>query len=121
MPKAFRLTARDPTEAQILAAVLRFLEMHPRVAWAHRLNSGAHVVEGPAGRRFIRYGFLGLSDVLGQLTDGRLLAVETKTRKGRPTPEQVEFLQLVADNGGVAVLARGIDDVEAALGPPAQR
>jgi len=121
MPKAFRLTPREPTEAQIQGAVLQYLAMHPRIAWARRINTGAHAIEGPGGRRFVRYGFKGCSDILGMLADGRLLAVECKTRKGRPTPEQVEFLQLVADNGGVAVLARGIDDVEAALGPPVPR
>ena len=112
----FRLTRPEMTEAEILSAVLRHLERHPRVAWARRMNSGAHVTEGPTGRRFVRYGFAGLSDVLGQLVDGRLLAVECKTRRGRPTPEQLGFLQTVADHGGVAVLARTVADVDAALG-----
>jgi VRR-NUC domain len=116
----FRLKALHPSEAQTQQSILRYLAIAPRVAWAHRFNTGAHVVIGQAAdgkqtRRFLRYAFPGCPDVLGQLRDGRFLAIEVKTKTGKATPEQEAFLALVAANGGVAVLARSVDDVVAAL------
>ncbi len=66
-------------EADVLKAVLATLEMHPKVAWVARMNSGAFEVEG----RFVKAGFKGCSDILGMLKGGRLLAVECKSSKGR--------------------------------------
>jgi VRR-NUC domain len=112
----FRLKALAPSEAQTQAAILRYLAIAPRVAWAQRMNSGAIKIPVPGGKdRFVRYGFPGCPDILGMFTDGRLLAIEVKSPTGRPTPEQAAFLAKVAENGGVAVLAKSVDDVIAAI------
>lgn len=102
---AARVNARP--EAAALAEVLQVLKHHPLVAWAERQNSGVARIGG----RFVRFGWPGCSDVLGQLKDGRLLAVECKAPKGRATTEQTEFLSLVRRFGGVAFLARDCRDV----------
>ena len=47
-PTAPRRNARP--EAAAMAEVLKALHGHPSVAWCERMNSGAHVVEGPTGR-----------------------------------------------------------------------
>ena len=94
-------------EAACLVEVLRALNAHPRVAWCERQNSGAL----RAGGRFIKFGWRGCSDVLGQLTDGRFLAVEVKAPKGTANPEQIEFLARVRAAGGVAFIARDLRDV----------
>ena len=117
---AYRLREITPDEATVQASILQYLAVHPLVAWAHRFNTGAHAVEdvdakGRKRRRFIRYAFPGCSDVLGQMRDGRFLAVECKAPDGKATDAQRAFLELVAENGGVAVLASSIEDVEAAL------
>jgi hypothetical protein len=114
--KPFRLKHPEPKEADVLRAVLTLLAMHPRVAWAHRMNTGAgKVVRRGSVSQFMRWGFPGCPDVLGQLTDGRVLAVETKRPSGELTPEQAAFLERVRSNGGVAVVARSVDDVMGAL------
>lgn len=105
----------DRPESAALAEVLQALRTHPAVAWCERMNSGAHVVQGTAGRRFIRYGFKGCPDVLGMLRDGRLMACEVKAPKGRLRPEQAAFLELVRAAGGLAFVARDCRDVFAAL------
>lgn len=105
----------ESSEAQIQASVLRYLSMDHRVAWANRFNTGAHVIEEKGRRRFIRYAFPGCSDILGQLVDGRFLAVECKARLGRLTKTQRIFLETVNQFGGVAVTARSIIDVQTAL------
>lgn len=52
---------------------------------------------------------------MAQLTDGRFVAVEVKSRTGRLSEEQGAFLQCVAAGGGVAIVARSVDDVLEAL------
>jgi hypothetical protein len=115
-PRPFRLTAPTPPEAAILDAVLRYLALDPRVAWAQRFNTGAHVITGTDARgqptrRFVRYAFPGCSDVLGQLVTGHFLAIEAKAAQGRLTPAQTAFLATVARAGGLAIVARALDDV----------
>lgn len=98
-------------EAAALAEVLKVLRAHPAVAWCERQNSGAAKV----GNRFIRFGWPGCPDVLGQLRDGRLLGVEVKSRTGRPSPEQSLFLERIRAAGGVAFVARDCRDVNREL------
>lgn len=118
MPK-FRLRALAPSEAQTQQSILRYLAISPRVAWAERMNTGAIKIPVPGGRdRFVRFGFPGCPDILGQLIDGRLLAVEVKSPSGRASEAQEAFLALVATHGGVAVLARSTGDLTAILGDP---
>ncbi len=118
MPK-FRLRALAPSEAQTQQSILRYLAISPRVAWAQRMNTGAIKIPVPGGRdRFVRFGFPGCPDILGQLIDGRLLAVEVKSPSGRASEAQEAFLALVATHGGVAVLARSTGDLTAILGDP---
>jgi hypothetical protein len=37
----YRLRAPEPPESAVLAAVLQALSLHPKVAWACRMNTGA--------------------------------------------------------------------------------
>jgi hypothetical protein len=63
------------------------------------------------GDRFIRYGLCkGGADIIGLTPDGRFLAVEVKTRTGRPTKEQLTFIERVNMQGGVAGIARTPED-----------
>lgn len=94
-------------EAAALTEVLKALKTHPSVSWCERMNSGAAKV----GNRFIRFGFAGCPDVLGQLRDGRLLGVEVKAPKGRLRHEQSLFLERIRSAGGVAFVARDCRDV----------
>ena len=97
----------DKPEAAALLEVLKALNTHPAVAWCERMNSGA----ARMGSRFVRFGFKGCPDVLGQLKDGRLLGVEVKAKTGRLRPEQTIFLERIRGAGGVAFVARDLRDV----------
>ena len=94
-------------EAAALCEVLKALQAHPAVAWCERQNTGAAKV----GNRFIRFGWPGCSDVIGQLRDGRFLAVEVKSHTGRLRPEQAIFLDRINGAGGAAFVARNCLDV----------
>ena len=94
-------------EAAALLEVLKTLRAHPMVAWCERMNSGAAKIGG----RFIRFGWVGCPDVLGQLRHGRLLGVEVKGEHGRLRPEQKIFLERIRVSGGVAFMAKDCHDV----------
>jgi hypothetical protein len=98
-------------EGQILKAVLQFVAWHPRVAWAERMNTGAVTVDS----RYLRFGFTGCPDIIGQLKDGRLLAIECKAARGRLTPSQAAFLARCEKNLGVCGVARSIEDAKAII------
>jgi hypothetical protein len=106
---------RDPrrvSEADVLKAVWRYLSHHPKVAWITRVNSGTWQLED----RFVRFNYKrGMSDLLGQMKDGKLLAVEIKAPGAQLMKHQADFLNEVRLNLGVAFVARSIDDAESEL------
>lgn len=52
----------------------------------------------------------GGSDIIGITPDGRFLAIEVKTPTGRATSEQLAFIETVKAQGGVAGIARSVED-----------
>jgi len=113
---------KRPRETDTVRAILQFLALHHIPAW--RVNTGAAKIGG----RFLRFGSPGMSDILGirvvhatslmkrPILVGRLLAIEVKTATGRVTPAQQAFLTLVNAHGGLAFVARSVEDVRKELG-----
>lgn len=101
----------DRREAAALLEVLQALRVHPAVAWCERMNSGPARIGG----RFVRFGWPGCPDVLGQMKDGRLMCCEVKGPTGRLRPTQVVFLERIRAAGGVAFMARDCRDVRREL------
>ena len=97
----------DRKEAAALVEVLQALRTHAAVAWCERMNSGAVRIGG----RFVRFGWPGCPDVLGQLKDGRLMGCEVKAPAGKLRAEQTLFLERIRCAGGVAFVARDCADV----------
>ena len=52
----------------------------------------------------------GVSDILG-VVEGRFLAIEVKSAKGVVSPEQRVFLARINQEGGIAFVARNVDQV----------
>jgi hypothetical protein len=98
------------TESSILAAVRQYLVLRGIFHW--RANQGAIPCEG-GYRRF--NGMRGVSDLLGVLPGGRLLAIEVKRPGERPTPEQRAFLDTVTQLGGMAILVCSVEQLQASL------
>ena len=70
---------------------------------------------GEGLRRFIRFAHVdGISDIIG-MYKGRFLAVECKQPKGKPTDKQAAFLDQVKCNGGIAIVAHSVDEMEECL------
>jgi hypothetical protein len=115
----FRLKAPEPPEAAVMSAVLKYLRLRKdRVAWVERLNSGAGQLAFADGARsqWMRFAWRGAPDLIGQMTDGRILCVEVKAPSGRLRPDQQAFLDVVRKQGGVAFVARSVDDCKEWLG-----
>ena len=110
--RAPRTASTEPSEAQILKAILQLLRRHPKVALCWRQNSGTFQERGRDGSvRYIRANTQrGMSDIMGALMDGRTLAIEVKSRAGKMRPGQEEFLAQIRAAGGVAAVCRSVDD-----------
>jgi hypothetical protein len=52
----------------------------------------------------------GSADIIGIAPGGRFLAVEVKTKTGRVSPDQARFIEHVKAKGGVAGVARSVQD-----------
>jgi DNA-binding transcriptional LysR family regulator len=104
-------------ERDVLAACLEFLKRHPKIGFAVRMSSGVARYKDERGvERVVRYGFKGCPDLWAMLRgSGRLVVVEVKSDSGTVTPEQQAVLEAVSNGGGIAVLARSVDDVWKAL------
>jgi hypothetical protein len=91
-----------------------YLRLKGHFCW--RQNVGAARQEHTTSRGmkkfyYIKFGYPGISDILGIAKDGRMIAVECKVKPRKPTDLQVEFLNEVSKRGGYAILAYSIDDV----------
>ena len=65
------------------------------------------------GQRIMRRGVNepGVADLLGLAPGGRFVAIEVKSEDGKLRPEQALFLDRVTQYGGLALVARGIDEI----------
>ena len=78
------------------------------ISW--RNNTGA--LKDITGR-LVRYGLgVGSSDIIGIMPDGRFLAIEVKKPGKNPTAEQTRFIETILKQGGVAGVARSVEDLE---------
>jgi hypothetical protein len=112
-----RKPSGQPTEAQILKAIVALLKRHPKVAQCWRQNSGTFQERNRDGSvRYIRANTAkGMSDIMGVMKDGRTLAIEVKSATGRMRPGQEEFLATIRQAGGVAGVCRSVEDAVALL------
>ena len=113
-----RKPSAEPSESEILRAIMALLKRHPRVAQCWRQNSGTFQERNRDGTtRYIRANTQrGMSDIMGVLRDGRTLAIEVKSRTGRMRPGQEEFLSSIRAAGGVAGVCRSVEDAMKLLG-----
>lgn len=104
--------ARTP-EGEVLSGALELLKLRGVVAV--RFNTGA--LKTPSGG-FIRFGAVGAPDIWGAIpwAAGRMILVEVKAPKGKPRPNQVEFLERMRAAGAVAVWLDDLGRLDAILG-----
>jgi hypothetical protein len=97
-------------EGAVVKACLEYLTLRGAFVW--RNNSGA--LRNKKGRP-VFFGKVGSSDILGVLPGGRFIAVECKAPNGRLSEPQLDFLTEIERMGGLAVIAKSVEDLEKAL------
>jgi VRR-NUC domain len=103
-------------EQGIQAAILAYLRMRGIYCWKNN-TAGIYV---RARNTYIPSHAPGVADILGILDSrfgrpGVWIVVEVKSAKGRLSPHQEAFLKEINDRGGLAIVARSVEDVEKAL------
>ena len=98
-------------ESDIMRACMLALSEAGCLIWRQNVGTLKNAAGIP-----IRFGLcVGSSDLIGIAPDGRFLAVEIKTSKGRATSEQVNFIEAVRNRGGIAGIARSPADALALM------
>ena len=98
-------------EKQIENEILNWLSSQGIFAWKNQSVGIYNPVRKAFMRRTSPHHIKGVSDILGILKDGRLLAIEVKAKYGKPSPEQTLFIEKIKKNGGIAFIARSIQEV----------
>ena len=57
----------------------------------------------------------GSADLIGLTSTGRFLALEVKAPRGRPSPEQLNFIACVRGSGGIAGIVRSPEEALALI------
>jgi len=96
-------------EGKIKHASLKFLKQRGIYCWNN--PTGAVKIRG----EWFHFGKAGSSDILGILPGGRMLCVEVKTRQGRVSPEQREFLNTIKKHGGLACVVHSVSELAEVL------
>jgi hypothetical protein len=97
-------------EGAVVKACLDYLTLYGAYVW--RNNTGALRDKKD---RPVFFGKVGSSDIIGLLPGGRFIAVECKVPGGRLSEHQIGFLQDIERMGGLAVIARSVEDLEKSL------
>lgn len=95
-------------EADILRTILDYLRVH-RI-FHFRLNTGAMKID----KRYVTFGKVGAPDIF-VVHRGQCLGIEVKGPKGKQSQAQWEFAERLTVAGGLYVVARCIEDVDAKL------
>jgi len=113
-----RLNQQPASESALVAQVLQYLNYRGHYAWRQNTGGARSSHTDKFGRTsfyFTRFGFPGISDILGITSDGRFLAVECKHGYKKPTEDQLRFINEVRKRGGIGLIAYQLTDVEKVL------
>lgn len=113
--------AEPTTEATILRQIL--IRASQLGAKLFRNQTGQYKLADPECAHCRMYGrvlrsglCVGSADLIGWTAEGRFIAIEVKGPAGRATPEQQQFIDVARACGAVAVVARSVEEAEAAIG-----
>jgi len=101
---------KNKPESLVLDACLDYLRL--RGHFVIRVNCGAFKTD--SGGYFKSTDTPGVSDIIGITKDGRGLAVECKSKKGKLSDLQKDFGEKYKEAGGIFVVAKRIEDLQEA-------
>ena len=98
-------------EQHIQKQILDYLRYRGIPCYKHQ-NAGIRKPDGS----YIPTHTRGVSDIIGCMPKtGRFLAIEVKRPGGKATPEQQHFIDTINQAGGLAFVARSVEEVQDAL------
>lgn len=103
-------------ESLVVNACIRWLYVHGMQPIRNNTGGFSKTYTDKAGRtktHHIKVGKKGSGDILVCTPSGRWLEVEAKSDDGEQSSEQVERQKHVEAMGGIYILARSLDDLEA--------
>jgi len=103
-------------EKAIENQILHFLFKKKVFAWKNQSVGIFDPIKKVYRRSNNPFHIKGVADIIGVLPDGRFLAIEVKSKTGKASPEQIEFIKKINFMGGKAFIARSVEDVESELG-----
>jgi len=99
-------------EKEIENSILDYLAHIPNSKFWKNQSGGIFDSKRQCFRKsFNKFHINGVSDILG-IMGGRFICIEVKSPKGRLSPNQKVFLGEITSLGGLAFMARSIDDVK---------
>jgi penicillin-binding protein-related factor A (putative recombinase) len=108
------MSKRTP-EQMVKTAILKYLSFKREGKfWMNKSTGTYDPVRKIFRKNRSKWEILGVSDILGIYRE-KFIAIEVKSAKGRASPEQVKFIAEINRLGGVAFIARGVEDVEREL------
>lgn len=104
------MKSKNLNEQDIQNLILNWLNL--KGIFAFRVNTtGVFDPEKKIYRKMGKFSLKGVSDIIGILPDGRFLAIEVKSAKGKPTKEQTAFINKINSKNGLAFVAYSLEDV----------
>lgn len=102
-------------EREIESQILLWLEEMGIYAWKNATTGFFDPKRKIFRKPNSRFQIKGTSDIIGVLSNGRILCIEVKARRGIIRPEQRKFLEEISKSGGFAMIARSLLEVKEAF------
>lgn len=107
-------------EKKVENDILEFLLWYPGKFWKNNSVGVYDPIKKCYRKAKSKHIINGVSDILGVM-NGRFIAIEVKSAKGRLSESQKDFIHEVKQHGGIAFVARSIQDVKDNLEDEAKR
>lgn len=98
-PRARKAVQQVP-EKYVLRECSKLLDSHPKIAFWWRVNTGAMKMDNG---RYVKFSFVGASDLMAVTTSGRFVAVECKATGKKASEAQQSFLDNVSAAHGLGL------------------
>lgn len=96
-------------EASLIKACITYLRYAGYLAI--RNNSGFVFLDSNGKKRAIKMGLAGSTDIIACSPKGQFIAIECKSKNGKLSHRQEQFLNEVRKLGGKAIVIKSIDDL----------
>ena len=106
--------SKKVTEKEIENAILDYLTLLPGTYFKNN-TVGIYDPIKKVHRKPGKHHRNGVSDILGIDANGRFVAIEVKTPSGKVSDNQKLFIEDINKHGGIAFVARSVDDVRERL------